>query len=313
MKSLQIALIGLIGMIGCDSAKPPASTPPAVATKPAVAGGATATNRQSRATASSTPKTAATITPAPSDIPEYPNQKPKSPPEPLPPIPRADPKSVLKALTPEESLFLETLPDGRRRLLFHAEVCMDRGALEVFLCKARTKEHEAVLSTGVPPEFLHAALIAAGAEKGTPVQFVNPKTGEEEYQPATGETIRVLVHYQKDGKVITRPAQEWVREIRTEKPMTHAWVFAGSRFMKNPDRPDDPPYYTANNGEIIGISNFPDSMLVVPVAVSQDYAELAFEVRTVEVPPVGSRVWVILEPTGLTRPKKDAPKPTSPK
>lgn len=224
--------------------------------------------------------------------------------EPLPPVPQADPKSSLKALLPDRSIFLETQPDGTRRVLLQSEVCMVRGPLEVFLCKANTKEHEAILRTSVPPQFIDAALLAAGAEKGSPVQFVDPKTGEEAYKPASGDKIRVLVNYQKGGKVRTRPAQEWIRDIRTDQPMTHEWVFAGSRFIRNPERPEDPPFYTANNGEIIGISNFPDSTLDLPVSVSQDNAALSFEARTIELPPLLSKVWVILEPER----KKPAPK-----
>ena len=34
----------------------------------------------------------------------------------------------------------------------------------------------------------------------------------------------------------------------------HGWVFAGSRFVPNEDRPDQPPYYTANSGELVGIA-----------------------------------------------------------
>lgn len=233
--------------------------------------------------------------------------------EPLPPVPQADPKSTLQALQPDKSIFLETKPDGSRRVLLQSEVCMIRGPLEVLLCKTNTKEHEAILRTSVPPQFIDAALLAAGAEKGSPVQFVNPMTGEEAYRPASGDKIRVSVNYRKGGTIHTRPAQEWIRDIRTDKPMTHEWVFAGSRFIKNPERPEDPPFYTANNGEIIGISNFPDSTLDLPVPVSQDNSALSFEARTVELPPLLSKVWVILEPE--PRKKSDVKpneKPASP-
>ena len=75
-------------------------------------------------------------------------------------------------------------------------------------------------------------------------------------------------------------------------------VFAGSRFLKNPDKPTDPEYYTANNGEVISISNFVDSMLEVPVEVSRDNADLSFDAMTEKIPPLLSKVWVILEPVG---------------
>jgi hypothetical protein len=225
--------------------------------------------------------------------------QPPAPPkdaEPLPEVPKADPKSELTALNKEKTLYLEKKPDGTRRVLLAAQVCLREGPLEVFLCKARTKEHEAVVRADLDAQFIHAALVAAGAKPGSPVQYVNPKTGAEEYKPATGAKINVSVHYKKDGKLHTHAAQEWVQDIRTKKPMAHQWVFAGSRFFKNPDRPADPDYYLANNGEVISISNFPDSMLDLPVEVGKDDAGLVFQANTEKIPPLGSHVWVILEP-----------------
>lgn len=216
--------------------------------------------------------------------------------EPLPEVPRADPKSELTPLNKEKTLYLEKKPDGSRRVLVAADVCLREGLLEVFLCKARTKEHEAILRADIDARYIHAALIAAGAKPGRPVQYVNPKTGEEEYKPATGAKINVLVHYKKDGKLHTHPAQEWVQDIQTKKPMTHHWVFAGSRFWKNPDDPNAPDYYLANNGEVISISNFPDSMLDIPVEITSDDSGLLFQAFTEKIPPLGSKVWVILEP-----------------
>jgi len=65
---------------------------------------------------------------------------------------------------------------------------------------------------------------------------------------------------------------------------------------KDPDRPNEPPYYRANGGDIISISNFPYSMLEIPVDISKDDANLTFEAKTDRLPPLLSKVWVILEP-----------------
>src|SRR5690349_6805750 len=65
--------------------------------------------------------------------------------EPLPEVPKADPKSKLTALNKQNTLYLEVKPDGTRRVLVAAEVCLREGPLEVFLCKARTKEHESIV------------------------------------------------------------------------------------------------------------------------------------------------------------------------
>lgn len=229
------------------------------------------------------------------DRPRPPDQPPADA-QPLPPAPKADPKSEHTALQKDNSLVLEKKPDGSRRVLVQAEVCLREGPLEVFVCKKQTKEHEAILRVAMDARFIHAALEAAGAKAGTPVQFVNPTTREPEYKPAAGAKVKVTLHYTKDGKPHTHPAQEWVTDLKTMKPMAHDWVFAGSRFVKNPDKPNDPPYYTANLGEVVGISNFPDSMLDLPVQVGSDDATLAFKANTDRIPPLLSKVWVILEP-----------------
>lgn len=216
--------------------------------------------------------------------------------EDLPPVPKSDAKSELTALQPDKSLYLEKKPDGSRRVLIAAEVCLREGPLEVFVTKRGTKEHESILRISLDARFIHAALEAAGAKVGTPVQFVNPKTMEDEYKAATGPVIKATVHYTKDGKTHTHPAQEWVTNKKTKKDMTDDWVFAGGRFIKNPDRPTDPPFYSANNGVVLGLSNDYDAMLDLPVQVSKDDAFLIYQANTEKIPQLTSKVWLILEP-----------------
>jgi len=218
-------------------------------------------------------------------------------PEPLPETPLADPKSKLTALNKEKTLYLEKKPNGEMRVLVVTEVCLREGLLEVLLCKNKTKEHESILRVDLDPRYIHAALVATGAKVGSPVQFVNPKSGELEYKPASGQKIRVTVLYMRDGKLQTHRAQEWVLDKKAKKPMAYDWVFAGSRFIRNPDAPkEDPEYYCANNGEVICLSNFVDSMLDLPVEVSKDEIDLHFEPITKQIPPLKSKVWLILEP-----------------
>ena len=217
-------------------------------------------------------------------------------PAPLTDAPLADPKSKLTALNKEKTLYLEKKPNGEMRVLVVTEVCLREGLLEVFLCKAKTKEHESILKVDMDPRYIHAALVASGAKVGSPVQFVNPKSGELEYKPATGQKIRVTVHYTRDGKPQTHAAQDWVLDKKTKKPMAYDWVFAGSRFIRNPDAPkEEPEYYCANNGEVICLSNFIDSMLDLPVEISKEGVDLHFEPITKLIPPLKSKVWLILE------------------
>lgn len=221
--------------------------------------------------------------------------------EPLPEPPKLDPANEHKPLTPDRSLLLETRADpanpGQRkpvRLLLECEVCRPAPTLEVLLCRTNTKEHEAILRTAIDARLLHSGLLALGLKPGAPVRFVDLNTGEPDYHPATGAKVAVTVHYRKDGKLHTHPAQEWLRDVKTKKPMAYDWVFAGSRFYPNPDGDDKPPYYAANNGEVIAVANFVESMLDIPVNLTADDAELAFEADYRRVPPPLSKVWVAL-------------------
>jgi hypothetical protein len=216
--------------------------------------------------------------------------------EPLPAPPKADPKSELVALQPDKSIYLEKKPDGKRRVLIEAEVCLREGPLEVFLTKKGTKEHESILRISLDARFIHAALEAAGLKAGKPVQFVNPKTMEDDYKPASGPKVKATVHYTMNGKSHSHAAQEWISNSKTKKTMTEDWVFAGSRFIKLPDRPAEPAFYCANNGVVIGLSNDYDAMMDLPVQVTKDDAFLIYRANTEKIPPITSKVWLVLEP-----------------
>jgi hypothetical protein len=229
---------------------------------------------------------------------------PADPPDPrakdaeaLPAYPKADPKSVVIENPAKKGLVLEVLPDKKtKRVGVEAEVCLVKGPLEVFACRQGTKEHEAIVRVAHDARDIHELLLLAGATAGKPAQFVDPTTNEPDFKPATGSKIKVAVHYQKGGKLHTHPAQEWVWNSEKKRPLEADWVFAGSRLITDPDRPDAPPYYAANSGEVIAISNFPYSMLDLTIEVSKDDAQLNYEVRADRVPPLGSKVWLILEP-----------------
>jgi hypothetical protein len=205
-----------------------------------------------------------------------------------PPAPKAEAGGDVKTVEVGKNVTLEVRGDTRR-VLVPAAVCFREGLLEVFLCRKNTKEHEAILHADVDARVLHAALLAAGAKAGSTVKY------EPKYQPATGSVVKVTVRYAQDGKEITRPAQEWVREVKSKKAMTHDWVFAGSFFVDDPDDPNK-KQYAANGGDVICLSNFETAMLDLPINSSKDNDDLQFEAFTDRIPPLGTPVTVILEP-----------------
>lgn len=202
----------------------------------------------------------------------------------------APPEGVaLKALNPGKTLFLESQPDGRKRVWVLSYVCLRQGALEMFLTKKMSKEHESILASDVDARHVHMTLNAAGAKEGRPVEFV------PEYRPASGTPIKVSLFYRENGQPKTVSAREWIRSRQTKKALESDWVFAGSRLLKDPDDPKAAPYYTANNGDVISLANHVDSMLELPIKSSRDAAELAYEAATEKIPPVRTSVYAILE------------------
>jgi hypothetical protein len=93
------------------------------------------------------------------------------------------------------------------------------------------------------------------------------------------------------GVVSQRPAQEWIRDNRTGKPMEEQWVFAGSAFWTDPS--DGKEYYQADGGDLVCLSNFPTAMLDLPIESSQSNEALLFDAFEGRVPPKGTAVEMI--------------------
>ena len=205
------------------------------------------------------------------------------------PPPKANPGPA-KKVEVGKNVFLE-IHGEHRRVLVETEVCLRQGQLEQFMTRKRTKEHEAIVAADVDAREIHKALLLASAEPGSPAKFV-PK-----YEPARGAVIKVFVEYQDEqGKHQRHLAQKWIRNIKTRKDLEQDWVFAGSLLIPDPLDNTKPPYYAANDGDVICVSNFDTALLDLPIMSSKDNDELFFEANTERIPPLKTHVTVVLEP-----------------
>ncbi len=190
----------------------------------------------------------------------------------------------LKRLSKTDAVWLD---ENRKELVLRGTVVLDRGPLELFACPKSTKEHEAVVAVDAKAQVVHAGLLALGLEPGKPVSF-DPK-----YVAAAGPVVKIRMRWKgKDGKVVETPAQDWIRDTRTGKPMAADWVFAGSSFWK--DETTGEEFYQADGGDLVCISNFPTATLDIPIASSQSNEALLFEVMDGVVPPRDTPVEMIL-------------------
>jgi hypothetical protein len=204
----------------------------------------------------------------------------------VPDLPGIEHPERLKRLDPESDAWLD--PVGKRVVL-RGEVCLQDGPLEMFACPTKTKEHESVVAVNTKAYVVHAALLALGAEAGSPAKFI------PEYSPAHGTEIDITVFWKEpSGKVAQARAQDWVRNARTGKPLEHPWVFGGSMFSTDPMTGER--FYQAEYGDLICVSNFPTAMLDLPIESPQANAALFFESNSDRVPPRGTPVVLVLTP-----------------
>ncbi|MBB3206419.1 hypothetical protein FHS27_002228 [Rhodopirellula rubra] len=215
-----------------------------------------------------------------------------------------------------------------KRVYIDGYVTMTRGPLEMLACPVGTKEHESVIAVFAKSSEVHAALLAIGAQSGTPVRW------DPEFLPPTGQTISVWVMWRKpvqtDAPENSDPnaedsdteapsvaerfipsdqfsvadARTWVRNMESKKELAEPWVFAGSGFWSDPE--DGTEHYSANAGDMICVSNFSTAMLDVPFNSSADAGNLMFEPFTERLPQRGTPVRLVLVPQPIP---SDTPQP----
>ncbi|HEY2839642.1 MAG TPA: YdjY domain-containing protein [Pirellulales bacterium] len=188
------------------------------------------------------------------------------------------------------------LPTGKvwidtkgKRVVMVGEVCLREGQLEMFACLKGTKEHEAIVAVPTKAMVVHAALLRMGADPGSPAKFL------PDYVAASGPRVDVTLFWTDDkGKRHQCAAQDWITNTRTGKPMSDYWVFAGSGFYE--DEETGQRYYKAEDGDFICISNFTTAMLDLPIESSQSNEALLFKANTAAIPPVGTKLSLVLTP-----------------
>lgn len=215
-----------------------------------------------------------------------------------------------------------------KRVYVDGYVTMRRGPLEMFACPAGTKEHESVVAVFAKSSEVHAALLAIGAQSGTPVRW-NP-----DFLPPTGQTIQVWATWrspvpstapeptdESDSSSTTTEfvpgeefhavdAREWVRNMKTQAKLEEPWVFAGSTFWSDPE--DNIEHYSADAGDMICVSNFTSAMLDVPFNSSADAGNLLFEPFTENIPERGTPVRLVLVPQPIPSDNPAEPQPVDP-
>jgi hypothetical protein len=187
----------------------------------------------------------------------------------------------------------------KQRVYLDGYVAMVDGPLEMFACPVGTKEHESIVGSLARSSEVHAALLAIGAQSGTPVEYL-PR-----FVPATGQRDRVWVTYRVDkGQYQDTDARRCVRKTGTKEQMESDWVFAGSGFWKDPSNGRE--YYRADGGDMICVSNFNTAMMDVTINSSAEADDLQFSPYSERIPQRGTPVRLVLVPIPIPTDKPDA-------
>jgi hypothetical protein len=206
-------------------------------------------------------------------------------PNPTPPAAVAANPPGLTRLSPKFEVWIDK---QNKRVVMLGDVCLREGQMEMFACIKNTKEHESIVSVPTEAYIVHAALVAVGAEPGHPARF------RPAYQSATGTVVEVSLYWSdSQGKRQAANAEDWLKNLRTGKPLDQPWVFAGSAFWTDTS---GQRHYQAEDGDFICVSNFPSAMLDLPIESSQSNSALLFEAMSARIPPKGTRLSLVLTP-----------------
>ncbi len=194
-----------------------------------------------------------------------------------------------------KDVIIKTLPGivvdtKAREVRLQGTVCLQEGALELFVCSEGTREHESVIVVKAKPSHVTFALALLGLRPGKP-GFV---TEGGAFSPPAGEVVTITARFTPEGgKQKEVPAWKLLRLAGMEEGLDRSfdWVAIGrpeADAMKAADR----------EGTVVCIANFLEAVIDVPFESTSVNSNLAYEANPRVVPKVGTPVELIIRPTG---------------
>lgn len=186
------------------------------------------------------------------------------------------------------------------------KVCLREAEfLEMLACTPDTREHESLVVLNTLPSTIHTALLLMGLEPGSPSRWVQDGEGPDvKMLPPRGPQVSVSILYEVDGEVTETPANQWIRNQKTDEPMEDAvWVFAGSKVVEYEGR----QIYVADSyGTALSLVNFGDDLLARQSEMSDQNEShgQTWGANTQAIPAVGTEVVLRLT---LPTAQEDAP------
>ena len=190
----------------------------------------------------------------------------------------------------------------KKKIEIPAKINMNKGILEYIAVSTQGKLHEAVLEILAVPSHIHLALILAGYEEAK-VGEPDSKTYERKILKP-GSYFNIYVEWTPEGYQKQRlPIESWLFDRKSQKSAPQQmYMFRGSSFWKGK--------YTADIEKSVIALIEDGTCVLVPVSdFGNPYrgGDLGFEVYTDAIPPVGTRLNIVVEGAKGELPKQEAP------
>lgn len=174
-----------------------------------------------------------------------------------------------------------------REVLVEGQVILREGAIELFACSPRTREHESILLVAARPMHIFQAMGLIGLTPGHPPRV---DIEREIFEGARGEPVEVLVRYTFEGKSREEPIERWMQRADGSPLPLQDWVFAGG--LTN----EEGRYVTDNEGTVVAVVDFATSLVALPQRHSDRNDELWLAPATQNIPPLKTPVTLVLRP-----------------
>ncbi len=169
------------------------------------------------------------------------------------------------------------------------EVVLREGALELFSCSPRTREHESILRCDARPLHVHQALGLIGLSPGSPSRYDEQSARRSE---ARGDPLDIRVRFQGESGEHVIPADRWVTYAKNAPHSVDApplnWIFAGSRTLP------DGRFAADLEGTVACLVDFDSALIALGSAHSPDNDQLWLTANTQEIPPRGTRCTLLI-------------------
>ena len=173
---------------------------------------------------------------------------------------------------------------SHRQVEIDSTVVLREGLLELVACTANSREHESILRINARAAHVYMALGLIGLTPGKPASW---DFDRDQPIPATGDPVAIEVRFPREGQTVERNIRHWLLENGKVMRERH-WVFAGSV------RTEEDDLVAQREGTIVTVVDFGDALLALPESHTADNEELWLEPNTTEIPPLDSKVTLIV-------------------